>query len=557
MAATNYTPIQLYRTTTLAAAPVSGNLTSGELAINVNDADMALYAKNNTGNVKRLMNNPAGLKYPTADGTANQVITTDGSGVLTLVTPQVTSATLSASTGSTLIGTTNGGTGAVTRTVASKLNDAVSVKDFGAVGDNSTDDTVAIQSAINAVSSGAVLYFPQGIYRISATLNITNGIRLQGANRFYSIIRWSEPTLEAINIVTDSPVEIEHLGFQCTVAASAGYAVSLVGVTQNAYSKIDKCFFNNCFWAIYTGSAAIWTISNSIISAYQASGVVVQNTYIVDSGDSTIFNNVFSNSSAGAVAINHMSSGGLRVLCNKINSGAYGYRMLLATGANTSDTLINGNSIENCSVAAISFTTTDATSSYSNVEITGNQIAITPIPIRFGTTYTSMQFNGITITGNSLATSASGTVGITLNNVSNLNVSGNTCIGNGTIAAGISTGLYTSGNIGINTFNSAFTSKVVNASSAVFVSDTGAQSGTSAATCSLTYGSLYSATVAVTFPIAFGAANVPRVTVDSRGISGGVSAWPTTVTATGFSYTVLSVTNGGTGTVTWVARGVL
>jgi polygalacturonase len=34
------------------------------------------------------------------------------------------------------------GTGAVSRTVQSKLRDVVSVKDFGAVGDGVTDDTV-------------------------------------------------------------------------------------------------------------------------------------------------------------------------------------------------------------------------------------------------------------------------------------------------------------------------------------------------------------------------------------------------------------------------------
>ena len=82
MAQTGYTPIQLYRTTTAAAAPLAANLNPGELAININDADMALYAENASGTVKRLMNNPAGLKYPTADGTNGQVIKTDGSGNL-------------------------------------------------------------------------------------------------------------------------------------------------------------------------------------------------------------------------------------------------------------------------------------------------------------------------------------------------------------------------------------------------------------------------------------------------------------------------------------------
>ena len=82
MAASGFTPIQLYRTTTAAAVPLTANLAPGELAININNADMALFAENASGTVVRLMNNPVGLKYPTADGTNGQVVTTNGSGVL-------------------------------------------------------------------------------------------------------------------------------------------------------------------------------------------------------------------------------------------------------------------------------------------------------------------------------------------------------------------------------------------------------------------------------------------------------------------------------------------
>jgi hypothetical protein len=86
MAQTGYTPIQLYRTTTSGAAPDAANLNAGELAINYNTADMSVWALNTGGSVIRLMNNPAGLKYPTADGTANQVMVTNGSGVLSWAT---------------------------------------------------------------------------------------------------------------------------------------------------------------------------------------------------------------------------------------------------------------------------------------------------------------------------------------------------------------------------------------------------------------------------------------------------------------------------------------
>ena len=55
-------------------------------------------------------------------------------------------------------------TGAVARTGNSKWADTVSVKDFGAVGDGVTDDTAAIQAAIDTQKS---VYVPAGTYRLS------------------------------------------------------------------------------------------------------------------------------------------------------------------------------------------------------------------------------------------------------------------------------------------------------------------------------------------------------------------------------------------------------
>jgi hypothetical protein len=85
MSATGFTPIQLYRTSTPGAAPLAANIDPGELAINL--ADVALFAENSAGTVTRIMNNPVGLRYPIVDGTAGQVITTNGSGTLTFTTP--------------------------------------------------------------------------------------------------------------------------------------------------------------------------------------------------------------------------------------------------------------------------------------------------------------------------------------------------------------------------------------------------------------------------------------------------------------------------------------
>ena len=52
MAATGFTPISLYYTTTAAAAPTAPNLVNGELAINITDGK--LYYKDNAGAVQLL-----------------------------------------------------------------------------------------------------------------------------------------------------------------------------------------------------------------------------------------------------------------------------------------------------------------------------------------------------------------------------------------------------------------------------------------------------------------------------------------------------------------------
>jgi hypothetical protein len=61
--------------------------------------------------------------------------------------------------------------GAVAQTVQTKLEQFISVEDFGAVGDGVTDDTAAIQDALDA-ANGGTLYFEAKTYKTTASLII-------------------------------------------------------------------------------------------------------------------------------------------------------------------------------------------------------------------------------------------------------------------------------------------------------------------------------------------------------------------------------------------------
>jgi len=87
---------------------------------------------------------------------------------------------LSASSGSSIVGFIQAGSGAVARTGQSKMREAVSVLDFGAVADGDgagagTNNSAFIQAAHDAIlatGTSGVLHIPAGIYRCNTGLSI-------------------------------------------------------------------------------------------------------------------------------------------------------------------------------------------------------------------------------------------------------------------------------------------------------------------------------------------------------------------------------------------------
>ena len=95
-----------------------------------------------------------------------------------------------------------------TRTLNEKLGDTVSAKDYGAIGDGTTDDTAAIQAAID---TGNNVFIPNGTYLITSTLNIEDRITVYGESDFKTAIKYSgSGTAVQINNI-DRKVQIKDL----------------------------------------------------------------------------------------------------------------------------------------------------------------------------------------------------------------------------------------------------------------------------------------------------------------------------------------------------------
>jgi len=99
----------------------------------------------------------------------------------------------------------------VVRTLQKKLDDFANVKDFGAVGDGSTDDTAAINRAIanlmTVESTGKQrrrLYFPGGVYIITGPILLYPFSNLVGDGMESTIIRQTDATEECVMRTCDS-----------------------------------------------------------------------------------------------------------------------------------------------------------------------------------------------------------------------------------------------------------------------------------------------------------------------------------------------------------------
>jgi len=203
---------------------------------------------------------------------------------------------------------------------------SVNVKDYGAVGDGTTNDAAAINAAIAAAGAlgvsnrGVDVFFPAGVYAHGSTIvNNNSNVMLIGAGWQSTVLYYTASTGDNVQLGNGSSKSgsgIQHMSIWSSGAKTSGANINVNAMND---CLIQNFVINNCYQGILVQGASIkvWIDQgeiNNTNSTASAAGIQVTNGA---AGDTYIRSIIFSNGSAATAGIVLTQTGHAEIInCN-------------------------------------------------------------------------------------------------------------------------------------------------------------------------------------------------------------------------------------------------
>lgn len=338
--------------------------------------------------------------------------------------------------GASLIGIRDSNAFAVGRTLAAKINEVWSVKDFGAEGDGINDDTLAFQDATfaQATNPGSI-FVPSGTYYITGSITgkffSFGGVTLTGGGSVTSITNLSQDlTVDGTTLVVNSTTNRVGIG-----TASPSQTLDVTGnaaVSGNLTAGGDVGITGDLTVTgndIKSSTATAITMSGTNVTVVGDLAVNGADITTTASGTATVFNATATTVNVGgaatAMAVGSQSAGTVTVNNLSMNAGygsiaaVFGCRAWVNFDGSASGTFAGGASTV---TRASGSSTATITTTNNHGLITGNAVYAASGVVADNYIVTVLTNTTFTIT--TVATTPLTATPITFN-VANIRASGN------------------------------------------------------------------------------------------------------------------------------------
>jgi hypothetical protein len=269
-------------------------------------------------------------------------------------------------------------------------------EDYGAVGNGTTNDAAAFQSAINAMPArGGVLYLSNKTYLLNTRVTVNKPVTILGQgtdNNYTNDPAYSNPITALVTtsdtlsmlVLAAGNCSVERVAFKndATATPTAGAAILVTSGVSGTLSMYPSNFrlkditVEGFYDNIHVKNAYQWTIHGAMLHAAVRASLYIDDESIPDAGDQ-----VLSDSWIEAMGRNtqygiyHANGGGLKMTNVKFNSSPSSLTRLqycyYGSVDGSSILLVSNCSFENYSAQAIHLENT----SFLMASITNNQFA--------------------------------------------------------------------------------------------------------------------------------------------------------------------------------------